>query len=165
MEEDSDDVDMEVITTETRIKPTNKGFALLTKLGWSDGQPLGLSGEGRVDPIPFHFKADATGLGKISQDVEMVEATVSQRRELDSERFSRQTLEQKEARLVGSLLNLSFCPPHPVLSTTQLDVPSLMQKFPRHYGHSIAHSATSSSNMWPNTTSTRIHTPIITKLD
>lgn len=37
----------EVITVETKIKPTNKGFAMLAKLGWVEGQPLGLSGDGR----------------------------------------------------------------------------------------------------------------------
>jgi len=36
----------EVVTVETKIKPTNKGFALLSKLGWAEGQPIGLSGEG-----------------------------------------------------------------------------------------------------------------------
>jgi Wiskott-Aldrich syndrome protein len=36
----------EVITIETKIKSTNKGFAMLSKLGWSEGQPLGLSGDG-----------------------------------------------------------------------------------------------------------------------
>ena len=36
----------EVITVETKIKPTNKGFAMLSKLGWVEGQPLGLSGDG-----------------------------------------------------------------------------------------------------------------------
>ena len=36
----------EVITTETRIKSTNKGFALLAKMGWTEGTPLGLSGDG-----------------------------------------------------------------------------------------------------------------------
>jgi hypothetical protein len=38
----------EVITTETKIKSTNKGFAMLAKLGWSEGQPLGLSGDGML---------------------------------------------------------------------------------------------------------------------
>lgn len=37
----------EVITVETRIKPTNKGFAMLEKLGWTEGQSLGISGDGR----------------------------------------------------------------------------------------------------------------------
>ena len=36
----------EVITVETKIKPTNKGFAMLAKLGWVEGQPIGLSNDG-----------------------------------------------------------------------------------------------------------------------
>jgi Wiskott-Aldrich syndrome protein len=36
----------EVITMETKIKSNNKGFAMLAKMGWSEGQPLGLSGDG-----------------------------------------------------------------------------------------------------------------------
>ncbi|KAF5377563.1 hypothetical protein D9615_005190 [Tricholomella constricta] len=88
----------EVITVETRIKPTNKGFAMLAKLGWSQGQPLGTSGDGRVDPIPFQIKRDSTGLGKTSQDVRMIETTVSQRRGLDSERQQKETEDQRRAR-------------------------------------------------------------------
>ncbi|KAG5639316.1 hypothetical protein H0H81_004519 [Sphagnurus paluster] len=88
----------EVITVETRIKPTNKGFAMLAKLGWTEGQPLGISGEGRVDPIPFQIKRDSTGLGKTSQDVRMIETTVSQRRGLDSERQQKETEDQRRAR-------------------------------------------------------------------
>ncbi|KAI9572649.1 hypothetical protein HD554DRAFT_2061781 [Boletus coccyginus] len=88
----------EVITVETKIKSTNKGFSMLAKLGWSEGQPLGLSGDGRVDPIPFHIKNDLIGLGKINQDVRMIETTVSQRRELDSERQRKETQDQRRAR-------------------------------------------------------------------
>ena len=44
-------VPREVITVETKIKPTNKGFAMLAKLGWIEGQPLGVSGDGQ-----FAFK-------------------------------------------------------------------------------------------------------------
>lgn len=36
----------EIITVETKIKSSNKGFALLAKMGWSEGMPLGISGEG-----------------------------------------------------------------------------------------------------------------------
>jgi G-patch domain len=36
----------EVVTVETRIKPTNIGFAMLAKLGWVEGQPIGLSSDG-----------------------------------------------------------------------------------------------------------------------
>ncbi|KIJ68753.1 hypothetical protein HYDPIDRAFT_106995 [Hydnomerulius pinastri MD-312] len=88
----------EVITVETKIKSTNKGFAMLAKLGWSEGQPLGLSGDGRVDPIPFQVKNDLTGLGKTNQDFRMIETTVSQRRVLDSERQRKETEDQRKAR-------------------------------------------------------------------
>ncbi|KAG6334919.1 hypothetical protein ID866_4161 [Astraeus odoratus] len=88
----------EVITVETKIKNTNKGFAMLAKLGWTEGQPLGLSADGRVDPIPFHIKNDLTGLGKINQDFRMIETTVAQRRVLDSERQRKETEVQRKAR-------------------------------------------------------------------
>ncbi|KAF9557852.1 hypothetical protein CPC08DRAFT_620954, partial [Agrocybe pediades] len=88
----------EVITVDTKLKPTNKGFALLTKLGWKEGQPVGLSGEGRTEPIPFHVKSDLTGLGKTSQDVRMIEETVSQRRELEAERQQKESEEQRKQR-------------------------------------------------------------------
>jgi hypothetical protein len=39
-------LESEVVTVETRIKPTNKGFAMLAKMGWVEGQPVGLSGDG-----------------------------------------------------------------------------------------------------------------------
>ncbi|KAF9042102.1 hypothetical protein BJ165DRAFT_1328066, partial [Panaeolus papilionaceus] len=88
----------EVITVDTKIKPTNRGFALLAKLGWVEGQPVGLSPDGRVDPVPFTIKSDLTGLGKTTQDVRMIETTVSQRRELDSERQQKESEEQRKLR-------------------------------------------------------------------
>lgn len=36
----------DVVTVETRIKNTNKGFLMLANMGWVEGQPLGLSGDG-----------------------------------------------------------------------------------------------------------------------
>ncbi|KAF7306709.1 hypothetical protein MIND_00462600 [Mycena indigotica] len=91
----------ETITVESRIKPTNKGFAMLARLGWREGEPLGLSPEGRVDPVPFHMKQDSLGLGRLTQDIRMIETTVSQRRDMDSERMSRESDEQRKAREVS----------------------------------------------------------------
>ncbi|KAI6133343.1 hypothetical protein EDD16DRAFT_18387 [Pisolithus croceorrhizus] len=88
----------EIVTVETKIKSTNKGFAMLAKLGWSEGQPLGLSGDGRIDPVPFHIKNDLTGLGKTNQDFRMIETTVAQRRVLDSERQRKETEDQRKTR-------------------------------------------------------------------
>ncbi len=36
----------EVITVDTKIASNNRGFAMLAKFGWVEGQPLGLSGDG-----------------------------------------------------------------------------------------------------------------------
>lgn len=88
----------ESITVETRISDNNIGFRMLASMGWVEGQPLGLSGDGRVDPVPFYVKNDLTGLGKVNQDVRMIESTVAQRRELDSERQTKETEEQRRAR-------------------------------------------------------------------
>ncbi|TBU35043.1 hypothetical protein BD311DRAFT_624846, partial [Dichomitus squalens] len=88
----------EVITVETKIKSTNVGFSMLAKMGWVEGTPLGISGDGRVEPVPFYVKNDLTGLGKANQDVRMIESTVSQRRELDSERQTKETEEQRRQR-------------------------------------------------------------------
>jgi len=60
-----------------------------------------LVSQGRVDPIPFQMKSDSTGLGKVNQDVRMIESTVSQRRELDSERQQKESEGQRQAREVG----------------------------------------------------------------
>ncbi|KAI0724348.1 hypothetical protein C8T65DRAFT_704233 [Cerioporus squamosus] len=88
----------EVITVETKIQSTNVGFSMLAKMGWVEGSPLGLSGDGRVDPVPFYVKNDLTGLGKATQDVRMIESTVSTRRGLDSERQTKETEEQRRQR-------------------------------------------------------------------
>ncbi len=45
--DDSQPASHEVITVDTRLKSTNKGFSMLAKLGWAEGQPLGISGDGQ----------------------------------------------------------------------------------------------------------------------
>lgn len=59
---------------------------------------------GRADPIPFEVKNDSLGLGKANLDHTVIEATVSQRRDLDSERLLRETEEQRRAREVRPLV-------------------------------------------------------------
>ncbi|KAH7345180.1 hypothetical protein B0J17DRAFT_638705 [Rhizoctonia solani] len=88
----------EPVTVNTKISSTNKGFGMLAKMGWKEGEGLGASGQGRTDPIPFLVKLDALGLGRSSHDERIIESTVSQRRELDSERMVKETEEQRKAR-------------------------------------------------------------------
>jgi hypothetical protein len=43
-------IDEEIATLETRIKSTNIGYAMLSKLGWKEGQGLGAHGTGKFRP-------------------------------------------------------------------------------------------------------------------
>jgi len=73
-------VEREVITIETKLKDSNKGFALLAKMGWKAGEGLGVAGQGaymssyksipiayvyccfdsQVGLIPFHLRLNVT---------------------------------------------------------------------------------------------------------
>lgn len=37
---------LERVTVDTKITSSNKGFALLAKMGWMEGKPVGISGDG-----------------------------------------------------------------------------------------------------------------------
>jgi hypothetical protein len=173
----------EVVTVETKIKPTNKGFAMLAKLGWVEGQPVGLSSDGTfstwvplnlfyplktiglTEPIPFHVKADSTGLGKISQDVRMIETTVSQRRGLDSERQQKENEEQRRLRevrhatLIIKLHSLKNIP----IRTSSLERTPSTQKYHPLSGPFTAVYAINNSKPWLNMMSTPIRMLIIIK--
>lgn len=41
----------EAVTVETKIKSSNIGFSMLAKMGWVEGSPLGLSGDGACASI------------------------------------------------------------------------------------------------------------------
>ena len=55
-------------TKENKVKSidsSNKGFAMLAKMGYKTGESLGKSNSGRIEPIPIEVKNDRGGLGKI----------------------------------------------------------------------------------------------------
>ena len=120
---------------------------------------------GLTEPIPFHVKADSTGLGKISQDVRMIETTVSQRRGLDSERQQKENEEQRRLREVrhatltikpSTTHSLQYIP----IRTTSLERTLLIQKYHPLFGPFTAVYATNNLKPSLNTTSTPIHTLI-----
>lgn len=53
---------------------SNKGFALLQKMGYKPGTALGKSGMGNVDPIPVQVKTDRQGLGRAAAIEEVKKA-------------------------------------------------------------------------------------------
>lgn len=46
------------------LNSSNKGFAMLQKMGFKHGMGLGKDGTGRAEPIPLTVKADRGGLGR-----------------------------------------------------------------------------------------------------
>ncbi|XP_077073463.1 G patch domain-containing protein 11 [Siphateles boraxobius] len=48
---------------QSSISSQNKGFALLQKMGYKEGQGLGKRGAGRVEPVPLNIKTDRGGIG------------------------------------------------------------------------------------------------------
>ncbi|XP_017891349.1 angiogenic factor with G patch and FHA domains 1 isoform X2 [Ceratina calcarata] len=52
---------------DTRIAKDNKGFKLLSKMGWSEGQSLGKEGDGRTEPVSMTNNPSKTGLGAASE--------------------------------------------------------------------------------------------------
>lgn len=63
----------EVITVDTKIKDTNKGFAMLSKLGWKEGQPLGLSGDG----ASVHFYQNQVSDDTIARSRSLAQAVLN----------------------------------------------------------------------------------------
>ncbi|XP_053984067.1 angiogenic factor with G patch and FHA domains 1 isoform X1 [Hylaeus volcanicus] len=49
------------------IAKDNRGFKLLSKMGWTEGQSLGKEGDGRTEPIPMTNNPSRTGLGTTSE--------------------------------------------------------------------------------------------------
>ncbi|CAK9807814.1 Angiogenic factor with G patch and FHA domains 1 [Anthophora plagiata] len=52
---------------ETSIAKDNRGFKLLSKMGWSEGQSLGKEGNGPTEPVSLTNNPSKTGLGATSE--------------------------------------------------------------------------------------------------
>ncbi|KAL3285880.1 hypothetical protein HHI36_000400 [Cryptolaemus montrouzieri] len=50
-------------SVEESIAPQNKGFKLLSKMGWKEGQSLGKEGQGILEPINLVSNQGTTGIG------------------------------------------------------------------------------------------------------
>lgn len=57
----------------TSITKDNKGFKLLSKMGWSEGRSLGKDGDGRTEPLPIACNHNKVGLGSKRTDVPIIE--------------------------------------------------------------------------------------------
>ncbi|XP_076289060.1 angiogenic factor with G patch and FHA domains 1 isoform X2 [Lasioglossum baleicum] len=74
---------------DTSIAKDNRGFKLLLKMGWTEGQSLGKEGDGRTEPVPITNNPSKTGFGATSEFPKI---------ELDSTTEKKQALWRKTQR-------------------------------------------------------------------
>ncbi|XP_039120299.1 G patch domain and ankyrin repeat-containing protein 1 homolog [Dioscorea cayenensis subsp. rotundata] len=67
------------------IDSTNIGFQLLKKCGWKEGTGLGVSQQGRLEPLETHVKKNKRGLGAEKIKKKKEELPVDPPSEVDSE--------------------------------------------------------------------------------
>lgn len=76
------------------ISTSNKGFAMLQKMGYQPGKAIGKSGKGLVEPVSIELKSGRGGLGR--------EAALKELAESKSNALQRWRLRRKEEAVVGT---------------------------------------------------------------
>ncbi|DAZ97285.1 TPA: hypothetical protein N0F65_009818, partial [Lagenidium giganteum] len=82
------------------LDASNRGFRLLQKMGWKQGQGLGKTCQGMVEPLQMKENLVCLGLGKAEEYDAMTEQATKARRKLDSEVV--ETKEEEASRLAKS---------------------------------------------------------------
>lgn len=112
------------------ISSDNKGFAMLAKMGYKQGESLGKSSTGIVEPIGIQIKSDRAGLGREAalQDLRAKRQEIRRKRllekgggvEISTDEFRRRMTQKNEERLLESALRyhkIALFPPKPILNT------------------------------------------------
>jgi len=81
-----------------KLDINNKGMQLLLKMGWIQGNGLGVGQKGRKEPIPTPAQTPLLGLGKATQDAYMLSNAMSKPKELESLVIARESEEAKAKR-------------------------------------------------------------------
>ncbi|KAJ0967836.1 hypothetical protein J5N97_024753 [Dioscorea zingiberensis] len=84
------------------IDQTNIGFQLLKKCGWKEGTGLGVSEQGRLEPLETHVKKNKRGLGAEKIKKETVELPVdppSVKQYADDRLYSKKKLKTTSKRI------------------------------------------------------------------
>eukprot|EP01134_Creolimax_fragrantissima_P002847 CFRG2847T1 len=92
------DLDLDNTEQSSMDKPipeTNVGYKLLLKMGWKDGNGLGLKGDGRKEPVRLNEKLGAMGLGRWTMEINTAELATENRKKLFSEMEETDELREK----------------------------------------------------------------------
>ncbi|KAI8921647.1 hypothetical protein BC831DRAFT_499015 [Entophlyctis helioformis] len=94
---DGSDDELEQSSMAVPIAASNKGFRLMLKLGWTVGTGLGVSGSGRLDPVPILAKDDLLGLGRAEQ-MRSFHVESTRRKATEMERIAAETDSERAER-------------------------------------------------------------------
>jgi hypothetical protein len=72
----------EVADVRKAIRSTNKGFKMLSKMGWSEGEGLGKEEQGRVEPVTADQRAERVGLGMAGQTAVRADPKMKQKADI-----------------------------------------------------------------------------------
>ena len=72
----------EVSDVDSSIRSSNKGFKMLSRMGWSEGGGLGKDQQGRVEPVRAEVRTERAGLGS---DASFVSGNVDPRKKQKAE--------------------------------------------------------------------------------
>lgn len=97
-EEEFDFTGIQVVSVDTPIEETNKGFRLLVKMGWLKDTGLGSKAQGIKAPVKVTASSGSMGLGKDTEFAETAAAATQERRKLRSEQLLNETKQEGEKR-------------------------------------------------------------------
>eukprot|EP00903_Cladosiphon_okamuranus_P006576 g6424.t1 len=92
-----DTASLDAASLDKPIGEENRGFRLLKKMGWKQGQGLGAKGDGITVPVVLGTQVATMGLGKAAEDDRFTDEAAKERKKLDSEVV--ETEEMKAKRL------------------------------------------------------------------
>ncbi|XP_062014454.1 uncharacterized protein LOC133730984 [Rosa rugosa] len=97
---------MAVSSSLTTINSSNIGFRLLKKQGWKEGTGLGISEQGRLEPVATYVKNNKLGLGADKLQKKKLRSETKESRLAAKKRTKIQELEK---RLQEKEFERAFC--------------------------------------------------------
>lgn len=96
---------MAVSSSSTTISSSSIGFKLLQKHGWKEGTGLGISEQGRLEPVKTYLKNNKLGLGADNLPKKKLQSTTKKSRLAKK----RRKMQELEKRLQEKEFERTFC--------------------------------------------------------
>ncbi|CAD5116621.1 DgyrCDS5494 [Dimorphilus gyrociliatus] len=95
------------------LSSNNKGFSLLSKMGYKPGMSIGKDGKGRLEPVPISLKSNRTGLGHDTEIKRKTDKTNQLRSIIDEKRIkleerSRENFRSHQSKLLRDKKTMGY---------------------------------------------------------